>query len=325
MKILVTGGAGFIGSHLIDRLQNQGHDVRAVDNLSAGKDNVAHLRKNRVPLHRKDIGNYREIVELFEGIDTVFHLAAMNRAGRSIADPLGAHQSNATGTLNVFEAARQQRVKKVIFVSSSSVLGGSEGTLTESTPYNPLHPYGGGKAMGEMYAKIYADLYDLDVTTLRYFSIYGPRQKGNLDYPAVIAKFVMQALDGQPLSIYGDGRQLRNYTYVDDAVEATIKAAESANVRRRILHVANDNEYSIHDIVESIKKHVKNVEVAYQPLVAPEPRRNYPDINQTKKLLAWSPTVSLDKGIKFYIDWYTSQVKKSNENREKTATKKQKK
>src|SRR3989344_947415 len=310
MKALITGGAGFIGSHLADRLIKDGHKVTVIDNLSAGDDNLAHIKTLGVDFHQVDIASYDAIKDIFKGQDTVFHLAAMNRAGRSIADPLGAHAANATGTLNVFEAARQAKVTRgIVFVSSSSVLGGSEGTLTADTPYNPLHPYGVGKAVGEMYAKIYNDLYDQNITILRYFSIYGPRQKGNLDYPAVIAKLVMLAFQGKPLTVYGDGKQLRNYTYVDDAVEATIKAVSAKAPKNRILHVANPNEYSILDIVEAIKRLVPGkVEIVYEALVAPEPRRNFPDTSETQKFLDWAPRVDLEEGVKRYIDWYKNNL-----------------
>jgi len=308
MRVLVTGGAGFIGSHLAEKLAKSGHQVTVIDNLSAGSDNVELLKQLNIKFHQQDIADFPKVNELIKDHEAVFHLAAMNRAGRSIADPLGAHASNATGTLNVFEASRRNKVRKVVFISSSSVLGGSEGTLTADTPYNPLHPYGVGKATGEMYAKIYNNVYDQDITILRYFSIYGSRQKGNLDYPAVIAKFVMLALGNKPLTVYGDGKQLRNYTHVDDAVEATVNAMTKKSTKNRILHVANPNEYSIHDIVTAIKEIIgDSVTIKYEPLVAPEPKRNFPDITETREQLGWEPKVNLKEGIKRYIEWYKEE------------------
>lgn len=309
MNILVTGGAGFIGSHLCDKLVSDGHKVTVIDNLSAGDQNTSQLKKSGVELINKNIGDFDAVDKAVEGNDVVFHLAAMNRAGRSIANPIEAHFSNATGTINVFEAAKRHKVKKVVFVSSSSVLGGSEKLLKEDDPYHPLHPYGVGKAVGEMYADVYHKLYNLPVVTLRYFSIYGPRQRGDIDYAAVAAKFVHLALSHEPLTIYGDGEQLRNYTYVGDAVAATVKAMESDEAIGKIINIANNNEYSIKDIVNAVEKALgQKVEVKNVPLPAPEPKRNFPDLTLAKSILKWSPEISLEEGVKKYVQWYKSEI-----------------
>lgn len=305
MKILVTGGVGFVGSHLCDALISKGHSVRVIDNLSAGDQNLSDLQKAGVEFVNGDVGEYDQIDAATQGMDVVFHLAAMNRAGRSIADPIGAHKSNATGTLNVFETARQHKLKKIVFVSSSSVLGGSERVLKEDDPYHPLHPYGVGKACGEMYASNYFDLFKLPVATLRYFSIYGPRQRGDIDYAAVIAKFVYFASEGKPLTVYGDGEQLRNYTHVTDAVAGTIACMESDATVGKIINMANTQEHSIIDIVEAIKKEWGGeIEVKNEPLPAPEPKRNFPDLSLAKELLGWAPKVSLEQGVREYIAWH---------------------
>jgi UDP-glucose 4-epimerase len=300
----VTGGAGFIGSHIVEALVKKGHAVRVIDNLSVSDTNVSLLKSLDAELYVADIGDFDQIKDLFSGVDTVFHLAAMNRAQRSIEKPLEANSVNVTGTINVLEASKRYGVKRFINISSSSVYSGvRESLLSEDMPLSPSHPYGVGKLAGEHYVRIYYELYGLPTLTLRYFSVYGPRQLGNIEKAGVIARFIHLAYQGRPLEIYGTGEQRRNFTYVSDVVEVTIRSAE-ADVVGKIINVANEREVSVNHLADVVKRVVRDVGVRYLPIQKADPERNPADIRYAKKFLNFSPKVSLEDGVERTAEWY---------------------
>jgi len=309
MNCLVTGGAGFIGTNLVEELVKQGHKVRVIDNLSVSSSNVGFLKEIGADLQVEDIANYERIQGLFEGIDVVFHLAAMNRAQRSIEYPLAANAANITGTLNTLEASRRSGVKRFINISSSSVYAGvRDGLLSEDMPLAPPHPYGVGKLAGEHYARIYHQLYNLPTVTLRYFSVYGPRQLGDIEKAGVIAKFIHLASQEKPLEIYGDGEQQRNFTYISDVVKLTMKSSEVPNAVGEVINVANPNEVSVHYLADAVEKVMKKpLERNYLPGLVGDPKRNPADVSKADKLLGFVPEVSFSEGIKRTVEWYRRQ------------------
>jgi len=290
MQILVTGGAGFIGSNLAERLIREGHRVTIVDNLSTGK------RKN---LHKKakffklDIANLKEIKPHFKKQDVVFHVAAIPRISRSIENPAETFNSNVTGTLNVLLAARDAGVKRVVYSASSSAYGIQEKLpLSEDMRAMPLNPYALSKYIGEELCKEFTDLYGLDTISLRYFNVYGPRMDIKGEYATVIGKFLQLKSEGKPLTIVGDGKQTRDFTHVSDIVEANILAAQIKKGGGQIINTGGGNNHSVLEIADMIggaRTHI--------PERPAEIRDTLADISKAKKILGWEPRVGLREGI----------------------------
>ena len=298
---LVTGGAGFIGSSLVEELISNGANVKIIDNLSVTKEHVNFLSNLGADLFEKDICNYDEIKELFQDIDYVFHLAAMNRAQRSIKDPIRSNDVNVNGTLNCLHLSHLNDVGKFIFVSSSSVYKGVENkSLKEGMFLEPLHPYGIGKLAGEHYCRIYNDLFNLNTIVLRYFSVYGPRQKGDIEHAGVIAKFFLQAKENSDITIYGNGEQRRNFSMVLDVVKGTLLGAIKEKAIGQIINIASEKEYTVKEIAEYIIKitNSKSKIVFLNPLKG-DPMRNKADVSKAEKILNFKVKYNLQKGLKY--------------------------
>jgi len=297
-KSLVTGGAGFIGSHLVDALIGRGHEVLIIDNLSAGK------KENLNPkaqFYQIDIRDFEKIKPLFDNVNFVFHLAAIPRVPISVKDPVGTSDVNVLGTVNVFKSAIDAKVEKIIFSSSSSVYGDQQKLpLKEDMIPEPKSPYGLQKLVGEHFAKLFTDLYQIPIVSLRYFNVYGPRTDLDSDYSLVIGKFLRLKKEKKPLTIFDDGEQTRAYCYVDDVVKATISAVNSEKIKGgEIINVGSEESYSVNHIAELIGGEVK-----YLPPRAGDVRDTKADINLAKNLLEWQPRVSLEEGIKKTKDWF---------------------
>jgi len=292
MKILVTGGAGFIGSNLIDKLIDEGHKVFVIDNLSTGK--KENINKKAI-FYKADICHLDKILPLFKGIDYVFHLAARPGVIFSVEDPIESHRINVDGTLNVLYASYKNKVKRLIFASSAAVYGDIKKLpLKENMTPNPVSPYGLHKLIGEYYCKLFSNLYNLETVCLRYFNIYGPRMDPNGPYALVIGKFLKLRKENKPLTIYGDGKQTRDFIYVDDVVKANILAMKSKKVGRgEIINICSGKNYSINYIAKLIggKK-------IYLPARKGEIKHVLGDNSLVKKLLGWKPEISLEEGIK---------------------------
>lgn len=285
-RCLVTGGAGFIGSNLVDELIVRGNEVIVIDNLSRGKlENVNPAAR----FYEADIRNLEQIKPFFENVDYVFHLAALPRVQPSIQDPIGFHEVNLNGTLNVLVAARDAKVRKVIYSASSSAYGDQEiMPLHEKLPVNPTSPYGMQKYMGERYCQLFSQLYNLPTVSLRYFNVYGRRQSLEGAYTLVTGIFVRQRLASQPMTITGDGEQRRDFTSVVDVVRANILAANSQKVGQgEVINIGQGNNHSVNELAQMIGGPTVNI----PPRI--EPRQTLADNSLAKELLGWEPTINL--------------------------------
>lgn len=292
MKALVTGGAGFIGSNLVDALIERGDEVVIIDNLSTGKKENLNPKAD---FHKLDIRDPEKIKFLFKGIDYVFHLAALPRVPFSVEHPLEAHTNNAVGTLDVLIASRDAKVKKVIYSSSSSVYGDQEILpLKENMTSRPNSPYALQKWVGEEYSKLFNKLYGLSTVSLRYFNVYGPRIALEGAYALVMGAFLKQKMANEPLTIDGDGEQTRDFTHVRDVVRANILAAESDKVGKgEVINIGASKNHSINKIASLIGGKTIN-----RPPRIGDVRHTLADNSLAKKLLGWQPKVSIEEGIK---------------------------
>jgi len=297
-KTLVTGGAGFIGSHLCERLVADGHEVTVLDNLSAGGNNIELLANLNIELIKGDLTNLKICNQTAKNKDIVFHLGAMNRAQKSILDPLKSNEVNITGTLNILEASRRNNVGYFINTSSSSVYGNSNiYPRKEGNETVPPHPYGVGKLAGEHYTRICNELYGLESVTVRLFSVYGPRQRADIDYCAVIPKFIESAKKGLPLMIYGDGSQSRSFTYVKDVVECYVKIMEKQPTHQEI-NVAYEKEVSIIALAKIIQKELGDTGLQFYPLPKGDPEKNTVDVSLLRKTIGYVPETPLLEGVR---------------------------
>ncbi len=303
MKCLVTGGAGFIGSHLVDRLTKLSHEVYVVDNLYTGKrENINKLAR----FFEGDITNLGELQKIFSEAkpEYVFHEAAIPRMPVSIKDPIGTSEVNILGTINVLKAAVDAGVKKFIFASSSSIYGNQKVLpLREDMVPNPMSPYGLQKYVGELNLRLFSSLYGLPTVALRYFNVYGPRIDVNSDYSLVVGKFLKLNKEGKPLTIFGDGKQSRAFCYVGDVVEANIKAMESGRVGAgEVINIGAQDSVSVNRIAELIGGGKK-----YLPPRAGDPMHTAADLSRATELLEWMPKVSFEEGLEKTKKWFTEQ------------------
>lgn len=292
MRALITGGAGFIGSNIADRLVSEGHEVIVLDNLSTG------YRAN-VPQNAKfiecDIRNYETILPHFQGVEVVFHTAALARIQPSITDPLLTNDVNITGTLNVLWAAHQSGVKKVIYCASSSAYGDQPEDafpLKESLPTHPGSPYAVQKLVGEMYCELFSKLYKLPTVRLRYFNVYGPKQITEGAYAAVVGIFIKQRLEGKPMTLVGDGTQRRDYTHVHDVAEANILAWQKDLPPGVLINIGSGKNYSINELASLVGGPTINI-----PPRPGEYRITLADVSKAKNLLGWAPKYNLEQGV----------------------------
>jgi len=296
---LVTGGAGFIGSHLTEKLLNEGYKVTVLDDFSNGRmQNLSDVKSNKNLIIKKvDISNYQNIKHHFKDVSLVFHLAALADIVPSIQNPLKYHMSNVDGTVNVLEASRKNNVKKFIYTASSSCYGIPDCYPTpEGAPIKLKYPYALTKYLGEQYALHWNLVYKLPVVSLRLFNVYGPRVRTTGTYGAVFGVFFAQKLHKKPLTVVGDGTQTRDFTFVSDIIDGFYKAAIS-DIENEIINLGSGNTYSVNRLVELI-----GGDVVHIPKRPGEPDCTFADIRKAKKLLGYSPKVSLEKGVKQMMD-----------------------
>ncbi len=298
-KCLVTGGAGFIGSHLCERLVADGHQVIVVDNFATGHPrDIAHLAgASNFVMHQADVADFDSIRPLFDGVDWVFHLAAMADIVPSIVNPTIYHRANVDGTINVLEAARAAGVRRFLYTASSSCYGIPDVYPTpETAPARPMYPYALTKYLGEQYVLHWCQTYGLPAVSLRFFNVFGPRHRTTGTYGAVFGVFLAQKLAGKPFTVVGDGTQTRDFTYVGDVVDACLAAIRS-DLSGEILNVGSDNTYSVNRLVELL-----GGDVVHVPRRPGEPDCTWADISKIKNLLGWKPRVAFEYGIKIMLE-----------------------
>jgi len=302
-RVLVTGGGGFIGSNLVRGLLERGDEVRVLDNFSTG--NRANLDGLEVDVVEGELRSYERVHAAVRGVETVFHLGALGSVPRSVQDPLTSNAVNVEGTLNVLLAARDEGVRRVVFSSSSSVYGTRrELPVPESSPPDPISPYGVAKLAAERYCISFSRVYDsLETTVLRYFNVFGPRQSPFSQYAAVIPLFVTAVADGRPITIYGDGGQSRDFTYVANVVDATIRAADAERANGQIFNVAAGSPGSVNDVADTIGRILgKPVDKRFEPPRPGDIRDSWADITAARETLGFEPLVGLEEGLRRTVE-----------------------
>ncbi len=307
---LVTGGAGFIGSHLVEALVKQGETVRVIDNFATGsRENIAHL-VDHVELFERDITRPEQLPGVFKGVDYVLHQAAIPSVPRSVADPYGAHEACATGTLNVLIAARDAGVKRVIYAASSSAYGNVESDYKreDMTP-NPLSPYAVAKLTGEQYCQVFYEVYGLETVALRYFNVFGPRQDPTSPYSAVIPLFMTAMINDKPPTIFGDGLQSRDFTYIDNVVHGNLLAcaAPRERVAGQMMNLACGDNITLLELANALNKLLgKSIEPTFAPPRPGDVKHSRADISKAGRLLGYEPVVTFEDGLAKTLAWLQS-------------------
>ncbi|HTI36480.1 MAG TPA: SDR family oxidoreductase [Vicinamibacterales bacterium] len=302
---LVTGGAGFIGSHLAEELVRRGHDVRVVDNLVTGRrTNLDHV--TGVDFLEGDLADLAVAHRAVDGCDFVLHQAAIPSVPRSVKDPITSNRANVDGTLNILVAARDAGVKRVVFAGSSSAYGNTA-TLPkhEEMPTRPLSPYALQKVIGEEYLKMFTSLYGLETVTIRYFNVFGPRQDPSSPYSGVISVFATALLENRSPTIFGDGEQTRDFTYVANVVDGVLLACEAPDASGEVINVATGGRISLNELFRTMRRMIgASADPKYAPLRPGDVRDSQADISKAKRLLGYEPTVSFEDGLQRTVDWY---------------------
>lgn len=305
-RYLVTGGAGFIGSHIAEELMERGHKVRIVDNFLTGKrENIASFL-DKIELIEGDIRDFNLCKRASDGVDFVLHQAALPSVPRSIEDPLMTNEINIKGTLNLLLASRDAGVKKFVFASSSSVYGDDQRLpKKEGEEGAPLSPYAISKLVGEMYCQVFSQIYSLSTVCLRYFNIFGPRQDPYSQYSAVIPNFINKMVKGESPTIFGDGEQSRDFTYVANVVEANKLAVEAKDVSGEILNIACGERTTVNSLVIEINQILKrDIKAIYDKSRPGDVMHSYADISRAENVLKYKPLVSFTEGLKRTIHKY---------------------
>lgn len=303
---IVTGGAGFIGSHLVDRLVKEGWHVTVVDNLFSGfEKNIAH-HKNSIRFVRGSITDKKLLDSVIQNGDTIWHFAAMNSVPRSIEQPFETNAVNTDGTLNVLIAARDKGARRIIYSGSSSAYGDSNRDIKdESLPAHPISPYGLSKFTGEEYCRLFSSIYGTETLTLRYFNVFGPRQNPTSPYSAVIPLFINALLQDKPVTIYGDGQQSRDFTYVDNVVEANFLSGSAKTIESGVYNVACGGSISLLDILETLQKITgHHFKISYKPERSGDIKASRASIDKIAEKFGYKPRADFKQGILTTLDWY---------------------
>jgi nucleoside-diphosphate-sugar epimerase len=308
-RYLVTGGAGFIGSHLAEELTRRGARVRVVDNLLTGKRrNLDHI--SGVEFIEGDLADLEVARRSVDGCTLVLHQAAIPSVPRSVADPVTSHRANVDATLNILVAARDAGVRRVVYAGSSSAYGDSAPLpKREDMPPSPLSPYALQKLVGEQYMQLFTRLYGLETVTIRYFNVFGPRQDPSSPYSGVISVFISALVDGRQPTIYGDGEQTRDFTYVANVVDGVLRASEAPKASGEVINVATGGRVSLNQLFRAVRDLIgSSIEPAYAEPRAGDVRDSQADIAKARRLLGYEPTVSFEDGLRRTLEWYRSSV-----------------
>ncbi len=313
MRYLVTGGAGFIGSNTVDELVRRGHGVVVLDDLSAGKEeNLAEVR-NKITFVKGSITDLETLQKVTHQADYVIHLAARTSVPRSVKDPIETNRTNVDGTLNVLIAARDNKVKRIVYAASSSAYGETP-TLpkTEDMQPQPISPYGVSKFAGELYAQTFGRCYGLENVSLRYFNIFGPRQDPDSPYSGVLSRFATAFLDDVQPTIFGDGNQTRDFTYVENAVQANLLACEAPGVMGEVFNIGTGHSISLNQTMELFRRlSGKQLQAHCEAPRDGDIRDSLADISRAKEILGYEPEVTFEEGLRRTYDWYRANHTKT--------------
>jgi nucleoside-diphosphate-sugar epimerase len=306
-RVLVTGGAGFIGSHIAEALSARNDEVRVVDSLITGhRANLAHVPG--IDFMLGDLSDLDVARRAVEGVEVVFHQAAIPSVPRSVADPITSNQANVDATLTLLVAARDAGVKRVVYAASSSAYGNAaELPKREDMPNAPLSPYALQKLVGEQYMQMFTQLYGLETVSIRYFNVFGPRQDPSSPYSGVISLFTSALVEGRAPTIYGDGEQTRDFTYVANVVDGVLRAAAAPGVAGEVINVATGGRISLNRLFKALADLLgSDVKPVYAAPRAGDVRDSQADIDKARRLLGYQPTVSLEQGLERTLQWYRS-------------------
>ena len=306
MRYLVTGGAGFIGSNMVDELVRRGHSAVVLDDLSAGKEENLAGAKGKIELIRGSIVDLEATHKACHGADYVIHLAARTSVPRSVKDPLETNRVNVDGMLNVLVAARDAKVKRIVYSASSSAYGETP-TLpkVETMPPSPISPYGVSKLVGEMYAQVFGRVYELENVSLRYFNVFGPRQDPTSQYSGVLSRFILAMLDGARPVVYGDGEQSRDFTYIDNVVDATLRACEAPGASGKVFNVGTASRITLNETLKLLEKiSGKPVRAKYDHPRTGDILHSQADISLGRRVLGYEPKVDFEEGLRRTWGWY---------------------
>jgi UDP-glucose 4-epimerase len=312
MRYLVTGGAGFIGSNMVDELVRRGHLVTVFDDLSAGKEsNLASVR-SKIELRLASVTDLAAIKSACQGMDYVIHLAARTSVPRSVQDPLETNHINIDGTLNVLVAARDAKVRRFVFAASSSAYGEvPQQPKTESMHAVPISPYGVSKYVGELYAYVFGHVYGLENACVRYFNVFGPRQDPTSQYSGVLSRFMLAILEGQQPVIFGDGEQSRDFTYIANVVDETLRACEAPGASGRVFNGGTGARITLNQVLKLLEKITgKRIEAKHEPPRTGDIRDSQADISLAQNVLGYEPLVHFEEGLAKTWDWYRSTYSK---------------
>src|SRR3989338_7156525 len=311
MKFLVTGGAGFIGSHIADALVGNSDKVKGIDDFSSGRMENLQPVLNKIELIKGDIRNKELVAKAAEGVDYILHQAALRSVPKSLANPELYNDVNINGTLNILTAARDAKVKRVVIASSSSIYGDIE-KFPEREDFLPelISPYGLTKLAAEYYSRIFNKIYGLETVNLRYFNVFGPRQSLENEYAVVIPKFITCILKDEPPPVHGDGKQTRDFTYVANVVQANIKSAVTPGIKCEVFNIACAKAYSVLDIVKYVNKILgKDIKPKFWPIRPGDTKHTLADISKARKLIGFKPEIGFEEGLKRTIEYFRGTVK----------------
>jgi nucleoside-diphosphate-sugar epimerase len=313
MRYLVTGGAGFIGSNIVDELVKRGQEVVVLDDLSAGEEaNLAGVR-DRIDLHIGSVTDLAAVQLACKGVHYVIHLAARTSVPRSVLNPLETNHVNIDGTLNVLVAARDAQVRRFVFAASSSAYGETP-TLPkiESMPARPISPYGVTKYVGEMYAQVFGRVYGLENVCLRYFNVFGPRQDPTSQYSGVLSRFMLAVIEGQAPVVYGDGEQSRDFTYIENIVYETLRACEAPGASGLVFNGGTGARITLNQVLKLLEQITgKTIKAKYDQPRNGDIRDSQADVSLARKILGYEPRVLFEEGLKRTWDWYKKTYAKA--------------
>jgi nucleoside-diphosphate-sugar epimerase len=307
MRYLVTGGAGFIGSHVVDELVRRGQDVVVLDDLSTGQEaNIEDVRR-KIDFRAGTITDMKDVQSACHGADYVIHLAARASVPKSVKDPIGTNHTNIDGTLNVLVAARDAGARRFVFAASSSAYGETpEQPKIESMAPVPISPYGVTKYVGELYAQVFGRVYGLENASIRYFNVFGPRQDPTSQYSGVLSRFMLAILRNEPPVIYGDGEQSRDFTYVANVVDETLRACEATGASGKVFNGGTGARITLNEVIKLLAKiTVREIRVAYEPARVGDIRDSQAEISLARRVLGYEPEVLFEEGLRRTWDWYS--------------------